>query len=168
MSGFANSHVEKIVAVGTANSRFKNLELKDIDSRPSANVEFVYCSGIEAWTIVDLRRALSAILRILKPGGVVRVAAQDLDAVVHGYLLDWKRDQPADMTRAERLNAWRKNETAQYVFNEEDLRAELENAGFVDIWRLPAGASSIEVFRDCERDETKGLVLEGRNPVVTK
>jgi predicted SAM-dependent methyltransferase len=168
MSGLVEGSVERVLAVGTANSRFKHLELKDIESTSNSSVQLVYCSGIEAWNISEFRRILSAIFKILQPRGVVRVAAQDLDALVYGYLVDWENDPATNMTRAQRLNAWRKSETAQYVFNEEDLRNELENAGFADIWRLPAGASSIEAFRDCEQDGAKGLVLEGRRPVPNK
>jgi predicted SAM-dependent methyltransferase len=168
MSDLVEVTAGRAIAVGTAHPRFQHLKVEDMESRSSASVQYVYCSGIEAWTGAEFRHTLSAISRILAPGGFVRVVAQDLDALVYGYLLEWKSDQPTAMTRAQRLNAWRKNETAQFVFNEEDLRAELENAGFVDIWRLPVGASSVEVFRDCEPPLSTGLVLEARNPVLTE
>jgi len=79
------------------------------------------------------------------------------------YLLDREKNQSTGMTRAQQLNAWRKNEKAEFVFNEEDLESELRKAGFVDIWRLSAGASSIEIFRDCERHGSPDLVLEREN-----
>jgi hypothetical protein len=103
-------------------------------------------------------------MRILKPAGNIRVATRDLDAVIYGYLLDRESSQPTGMTRAQQLNAWRKSEKAEFVFNEEDLESELQQAGFVDIWRLSAGASSVEIFRDCERQESSDLVLEARKP----
>jgi predicted SAM-dependent methyltransferase len=168
MSGLADGRIERIVAVGADHPRFEVLKAGDLKSCSSGSVQLVYCSGIEAWAVVEFRRVLSAIIRILEPGGVIRIAAQDLDVLIHGYLLEWRNGQPTDVTRAQRLNDWRKTEKAQYIFNEEDLRAELENAGFVDIWRLPAGASSIEVFRDCEQREAMGLILEGRSPVLAE
>jgi predicted SAM-dependent methyltransferase len=168
MSGLENDSVEKAVAVGIAHPRFEQLCIDNMELQPTASARYAYCAGIEAWTVNGFREILSALSRILKPGGIVRIVAQDLDAVVYGYLLEWKNDQSADATRAQRLNVWRRNETAQYIYNEEDLRTEFENAGFVDIWRLPAGASSIKFFRDCELSESAALVLEGRNPVLRK
>jgi predicted SAM-dependent methyltransferase len=168
MSSLAEGSVEKGIAIGIANPLFEQLTVEDVESRPGASIQYVYCSGIEAWTVVEFRRTLSAILRILEPSGIVRIAAQDLDAIIYGYLLEWNNSQPANATRGQQINAWRKSQTAQYVFNEEDLRVELENAGFVDIWRLPAGASTIEIFRGCEQHELMELALEGRKPALTE
>jgi predicted SAM-dependent methyltransferase len=164
MNGLTGSVVENAVAIGADCARFELLSLGKVDSRPDASAQYVYCSGVEAWTIAEFRRVLCATMRILKPAGIIRVATRDLDAVVYGYLLDWAGNQPAGTTRAQQLNAWRKSETAEFVFNEEDLRSELRQAGFVDIWRLAAGASSVEIFRDCERQESSDLVLEARKP----
>ena len=168
MNSLAEGSVGKGIAIGIANPHFEQLTVEDVESRPSASIQYAYCSGIEAWTAVEFRRALSAILRILEPSGTVRIATQNLDAIIYEYLLEWNSSHPAGMTRGQRLNAWRRSQTARYVFNEEDLRAELENAGFVDIWRLPAGASTIEIFRDCEQHEDMELVLEGRKPTLTE
>jgi predicted SAM-dependent methyltransferase len=164
MNGLTGSVVENAVAIGADCARFELLNLVDVDSRAEASAQYVYCSGIDAWTVAEFRRVLAATMRILKPTGIIRVATRDLDAVVYGYLLDRESSQPAGMTRAQQLNAWRKSETAEFVFNEEDLGSELRQAGFVDIWRLSAGASSVEIFRDCERQESSDLVLEARKP----
>ena len=165
MNGPEKNIVEKAVAVGITHPRFEQLNVEQIDARPASSARYAYCSGIEAWSIDEFRKVLSAISWTLEPGGIVRIAAEDLDAVVYGYLLEWTNGQSTHTTRAQRLNAWRRNETAQFIYNEEDLRAELEKAGFVDIWRLPAGASSVKFFHDCELHEPAGLVLEGRKPV---
>ena len=168
MSGQENNIAGKAVAVGLTHPRFEKLTIEGMDLRPPASARYAYCCGVEAWTIVEFRKVLFAVSRMLEPGGIVRIAAQDLDAVVYGYLLEWQNGQPADMTRAQRFNAWRRGETAQFIYNEEDLRAELGNAGFVDIWRLLPGASSVKFFYDCDLHESAGLVLEGRNPVSPK
>jgi predicted SAM-dependent methyltransferase len=166
MNGLTGSVVENAVAIGADCAGFELLNPGDVDSRPDASTQYLYCSGIEAWTVAEFRRVLSAAMRILRPAGIVRVATRDLDAVVYGYLLD-QSSQPAGMTRAQQLNAWRKSEKAEFVFNQEDLESELRHAGFVDIWRLSAGASSVEIFRDCERQESSDLVLEARKPAST-
>ncbi|WP_375411317.1 hypothetical protein [uncultured Bradyrhizobium sp.] len=155
--------VENAFSVGFPRPGFEHLDLDEAELRAEASVRYIYCSGIEAWSRDEFRHTLTAIMRILQPAGVVRIATPDLDSTVYGYLLDWNREQLPGTTRAQRLNDWRKSVTAQFIFNEDDLRAELENAGFVDIWRLVAGASSIEVFLDCEEDAT-ALVLEARKP----
>jgi predicted SAM-dependent methyltransferase len=164
MNDLTDRMVTNAFTVGIPRPGFEHLDLDEAEMQPpGASVCYVYCSGVEAWSRSELRRTLTAIMKILEPAGVVRVATPDLDATVYGYLLDWTREDLAGTTRAQRLNDWRKSVAAQFVFNEEDLRAELENAGFVNIWRLAPGASSIEAFLDCEEDSTE-LVLEGRKP----
>lgn len=152
------------IAIGKDDPRFIPLRVDELAGYPEATVHYAYCAGIETWGLDMLGQTLSAIVRILKPSGVARIATKDLDAVVHGYLLDWDDAPETGMTRAQRLNDWRKNETAVHVFNEDDLRTALETAGFVDIWRLPAGASSIGIFQNCETSRDGELVLEGRKP----
>ena len=163
MNDLTDTVVGDAFTVGIPRPGFEHLDIDEAELRPSASVRYIYCSGIEAWSRDEFRRALTVIMKILQPAGVVRVATPDLDSIVYGYLLDWNQEQLPGTTRAQRLNGWRKSVTAQFIFNEEDLRAELEHAGFVDIWRLTAGASSIEAFLDCEEDATE-LVLEGRKP----
>src|SRR4051812_41964498 len=163
MNDLTDKPAENAFTVGLPRPGFQHLDVDEAGLLPSASARYIYCSGIEAWSRDELRRTLTAIMRILQPAGVVRIATPDLDATVYAYLLDWNRKELPGTTRAQRLNDWRNSVTARFVFNEEDLRSELENAGFVDIWRLVAGASSIEAFLDCEDDATE-LVLEGRKP----
>ena len=164
MNDLTDRVVEDAFTVGIPRPGFEHLDVDEAELRPSASVRYIYCSGIEAWSRDELRRALTAIMKILRPAGIVRVATPDLDSTVYGYLLDWNQRLPGT-TRAQRFNDWRKSVTAQFIFNEEDLRAELESVGFVDIWRLAAGGSSAEVFLDCEEDAAE-LVLEGRKPAL--
>jgi predicted SAM-dependent methyltransferase len=163
MNDLTDTVVEDAFTVGIPRPGFEHLDVDEAELRPGASVRYIYCSGIEAWSRDEFRRALTAIMKVLQPAGVVRVATPDLDSIVYGYLLDWNQKQLPGTTRAQRLNDWRKSVTAQFIFNEEDLRTELEHAGFVDVWRLAAGASSVEVFLDCEEDATE-LVLEARKP----
>ena len=156
------------VAIGVALSRFRQLDLDAVATHPAGTARYAYCSGMEAWTLDQFRRTLAAIMDILEPGGLIRVAARDLDAIVHGYLLDWSSNASKGESRAMQFNAWRRNEAAEYIFNEEDLRAELEKVGFVDIWRLPAGASSVQIFHDCEQPGSVELALEARKPALTE
>jgi hypothetical protein len=163
MNDLTDKPIENVFTVGIPRPGLENLEIDEVGSRSRASVRYIYCSGIETWSRDELRRTLNAIMKILQPAGVLRIATPDLDAIIFGYLLDWNRKQWPGTSRAERFNNWRKSVTGQFVFNEDDLRTELENAGFVDIWRLPAGASSIDVFLDREEDATE-LVLEARKP----
>jgi predicted SAM-dependent methyltransferase len=155
---------ELAITIGAARPRFDQLGTEQAELRPDNSVEYIYCTEIDALTSAELRRVLTAAMRILRPEGVIRVATQDLDAIVYSYLLGPAGVPPTGVTRAQRFNEWRKNQAAQFVFNEEDLRAELERAGFVDIWRLVAGASSLEIFVDCEPQDSGALVLEARKP----
>jgi hypothetical protein len=168
MSDSTETILGTAIAIGCARPRFAEISVDEAKTHPAATVRYVYCSGIEAWALEDFRTTLSAIKTMLQPGGVVRIATRDLDAVINGYLLDWNSAQRTGITRGEQFNAWRKSETAAYVFNEEDLRTELEIAGFADIWRLPAGASSIDIFHGCEHQGSGELVLEGQKPILAE
>ena len=154
------------IAIGAPHPRFNQLGLDEAELRPANSVDYIYCTGIDVLTNPELRRVLAIAIRVLRPEGVIRVVTQDLDAIVYSYLLGPPGVLPTGITRAQQFNQWRKSTTAQFVFNEEDLRAELEAAGFVDIWRLTAGASSVEIFIDCEPQGSPALVLEGRKPAA--
>jgi predicted SAM-dependent methyltransferase len=157
---------ELAITIGAARPRFDQLGTEQAELRSANSVEYVYCTEIDGLMRSELRRVLTAAMRILRPKGVIRVATPDLDAIVYSYLLGPVGVPPTGVTRAQRFNEWRKNEATRFVFNEEDLRAELERAGFVDIWRLTAGASSLEIFVDCEPRDSGALVLEARKPAA--
>jgi hypothetical protein len=167
MTVLSEGLIENAVAIGVTLSRFRELDLNAAEAHPPGSVRYVYCAGMEACSLEQFRRTLAAIMGILEPGGLIRIATRDLDAIIFGYLLDWSSSASGE-SRAMQFNAWRQNETAQYLFNEEDLRAELEKAGFVDVWRLPAGASSVQIFHECEQPGSAELALEARKSALTE
>jgi hypothetical protein len=168
MVDFVETEVVTAVSLGGPRARLEPISIETLAARPDCSVRYVYCSGIESQSLTQLRSTLSVIMRVLEPAGVVRIATPDLDAVVYDYLLGRGIAGTAEKSRAQRLNDWRSDTSGQHIFNEDDLRLELEAAGFVDVWRHAAGGSSITHFLDCEQQGGTELVLEGQKPAAAK
>jgi predicted SAM-dependent methyltransferase len=134
----------------------------DLSSIPDGSVDVVLIENIHGWDPAQLGSHLHEILRSMRAGGLLRVSTPHLDAVIHAYLMDW--DDSRDCSRAARFNEWRRTTNAQFVFNEEDLRHVLTEAGFVDLQHFVAGASSDPLFWDARGADKTLLVLEARKP----
>lgn len=106
--------------------------------------------------------------RVLKPGGMVRVAMPDLDAIVARYgAEDWRGD--GDMfrrgfdwvqNRCEMLNIAMREWGHQWVYNEEELRRAGSMAGLVSMGRYQRGESDIPKFRGLEHRDGSKLVMQ--------
>jgi predicted SAM-dependent methyltransferase len=110
--------------------------------------------------------------RVLKPGGVARIAMPDLDELVRRYgSTDWRGD--GDMfklgwhwvdNRCEMLNIGMREWGHQWVYNEEELRLAGQRAGLSARERMPWGESNIEKFRGLEYRPGSKLVMEFEKP----
>ena len=75
--------------------------------------------------------------RTLQPGGVIRIAMPDLDDLIDGYQKDWRHfdwvNWPAHRfikTRAEMINVAFRWWGHQHLYNREELKRALQEAGF--------------------------------------
>ena len=106
--------------------------------------------------------------RLLRPGGILRIAMPSLEAVVHKYCSEEWKDQawlklPAFRhiaTRCEMLNASMRWWDHQWVYDREELRRRLQEAGFFNIRECRVGESEEESLRNLETRPDSLLICE--------
>jgi predicted SAM-dependent methyltransferase len=105
--------------------------------------------------------------RVLKPGGVVRIATPDLDYLVAKYASeDWRKQnwilngRGEIQTRAEMLNICFHDWGHQYLYNAEELERRLRQVGFAAIVRQAWNVSQHAELAGRETREDSKLVME--------
>lgn len=106
-------------------------------------------------------------LRVLAPGGVLRVAMPDLDDLVDGYQNDWRRfewvHRPGHEfvdSRARMLNTAFRAWGHRYLYNREDLERRLRESGFTVVVFCRRGESEHPELRSLETRADSTLVAE--------
>lgn len=110
------------------------------------------------------RSLLAELHRVLRPGGVLRLATPDLVRLIAVYedrnpevdretyvryldeITGKRHERPCQILNDE-LRLW----GHQYVYDEEDLSAKLREAGFQAVERVPAGESAHAALRGLEQ-----------------
>jgi predicted SAM-dependent methyltransferase len=142
-----------------------NAPLRELARQGTASVDLLYCGGVlHRLSRVDGAGFVTGCFRVLKPLGSVRIATIDLDQFVQGYLFDWTDEREADASRTQKLNDVFLQPGVQFIYGEEELTGLLARAGFADIRRFAAGASSNRRFWNLESDHACALVLEAIKP----
>jgi SAM-dependent methyltransferase len=130
----------------------KGLPLRD------SSCSVVYASHvIEHLVSHDLHLFLREVLRILAPGGILRLAVPDLQIFVDSYNSDGDADAFVEKLNllSPRQRGWLSHLRGavtggrtlhQWVYNETSLSALLLDSGFLQPVRLPAGTTTIS---DC-------------------
>lgn len=135
---------------------------------PRGSVAFVYSEHVlEHLALADAARLLSDCRTALAGGGVIRVAMPDLRAVVDAYLGDWRTqpwleggDFPAIDTAAHMLNVSVRDWGHLYLYDADELRLRLEQAGFDDIEARRWQESPHEDLRGLETRPDSRLIME--------
>jgi len=140
---------------------------------PDGSARLIYHEHVMEHIGVDEgARCLRDWLRLLEPGGVLRIATPDLGYVVERYLAgDW-RDQAwlrlpeyeFIRTPAEMLNTSMRWWGHQYLYDEAELRRRMTEAGFTTIRRCALGESGMPELARLEPREDSKLILEGVRP----
>ncbi|MFI5207904.1 MAG: class I SAM-dependent methyltransferase [Gemmatimonadales bacterium] len=136
---------------------------------PDGAARLIYHEHVmEHITVDEAKACLRDWFRLLEPGGVLRIATPDLAYVVERYRGDW-RDQAwlklpeyaFIRTRAEMLNTSLRWWGHQYLYDEEELRRRMNDAGFATIRRCALGESPVAELARLETREDSQLILEG-------
>lgn len=159
------------VAFGDAT---RGLPLRD------SSCEVVYASHvIEHLGCRGVRQFLSEALRILAPGGVLRLAVPDLQLIIDTYNRDGDADKfvatlnflPSCEAGGVRgfLQAFSRRRTLhRWAFNEASLMALLAESGFERAMKLPAGQTTISDCGELNLRERawESLYMEALKPLV--
>jgi predicted SAM-dependent methyltransferase len=138
---------------------------------PSRYLECIYSEHVLEH--VSYRTAVTFFTearRVLKPGGVIRVAMPDLDDLVDGYVRDWHRFDWVNWpqfsfikTRAEMINIAFRWWGHQHLYNREELERALCEAGFSEIRFVSWGHSSVTDLCGLETRADSKLIAEAVN-----
>jgi predicted SAM-dependent methyltransferase len=132
------------------------------------SVDFIYNEHLlEHLTFKEGEKVLTECYRCLKKGGVLRIATPDLDYIIQKYNTDWKNQDWLSWseykfikTRGGMINIAFRWWGHKYLYNEEDLRIHLVNAGFRKIVRCEWNQSNHIELCGLETRKDSKLILE--------
>jgi predicted SAM-dependent methyltransferase len=144
---------------------------------PDASFDFVYSEHmLEHLTYDEGQRCLRESLRVLRPGGTIRIATPSLERIAGLYdagdlearyvrwaveTLDPEVDAPLPGVVVNNFfHSW----GHRVVYDPQTLRHALRQAGFVDIEERPVGELEHHLAEAPEFNEYETVVLEGRRP----
>ncbi len=135
---------------------------------PDSSCAFIYNEHfIEHLTVLQGLAFLRECHRLLKSGGVLRIATPSLSTTVDKYQNDW-RDQdwlswPGTghiKTRAEMLNISFREWGHQWLYDDEELCRRLQEAGFVNINKVEIEKSEYPELQNRETRKDSTLIYE--------
>lgn len=133
------------------------------------SVDFIFHEHfIEHLSVDEGKRATADFMRVLKPGGVMRIATPDLETTVHKYLhVPLEKDPVIKKfnmqfieTRAERINIGFRWWGHKWLYDWEELRRRLKEAGCKKIKRCELGKSKYNELNGLETREESTLIVE--------
>lgn len=132
------------------------------------SVDLIYNEHfIEHLSVSDGLKFLKECYRILRPGGVLRIATPDLDYIVFRYFFFWRKQGWIKKygydwvkTRAELMNINFREWGHQYLYNKEELKRRLREAGFDKIKKAKWGKSEHPDSKNLETRKESRLILE--------
>jgi predicted SAM-dependent methyltransferase len=132
-------------------------------------VDFIYNEHfIEHLSVEEGQRFLGDCLRVLKPGGVIRIATPDLAHIVDRYLNVPLESDPVIKrfhmefikTRGERINIEFRDWGHKWLYDWDELERRLRQAGFHHIVRVKIQQSEHPELRNLETREESILIAE--------
>jgi len=147
-----------------------NWDLRYPLSIKESTVDFIYNEHfLEHLTVEEGQGVLRDFFRILRPGGVARIAMPDLEISIRRYLKpDWKTDPLINKfgfkfkTRAERINTVFRSWGHKWLYNDEELKRRLEESGFKNIVKCKFHKSKYRDLRNLETRKESTLIMEAK------
>jgi predicted SAM-dependent methyltransferase len=158
-----------------SDNNIKNLDLNWDLRNPlpydDNSVDYIFNEHlVEHLEVDEARTVIKDLMRVLKPGGVLRIAMPNLEEVVDQYKkLPISKDPTIKRfkltyikTRAERINIAFREWGHKWLYDPEELRRRLKEAGCKDknIVRCKVGKSKHPALRNLEIREESSLIME--------
>ncbi|AGB42133.1 hypothetical protein Halha_2259 [Halobacteroides halobius DSM 5150] len=148
-----------------------NIDVRDGLPYEDNSIDYIYSEHfIEHLTVNEGIYFFEEVFRVLKKGGVMRVATPSLKSVVMQYLSDdWKDQEWIKkhgyeylQTRAEMINLSFRAWGHKYLYDEEELKRRLIEAGFNcnNIFQKELNDSEFKDFCDKETRQESDLIIE--------
>lgn len=158
------------------NNSDSNIEKLDLNwdlRRPlpfdNESVDFIFNEHfIEHLTVEEGQIAIKDLMRVLKPGGVMRIATPDLEVTVDKYInLPLSKDAALKKfglefikTRAERINIGFRWWGHKWLYDWEEMERRLNEAGYSKVKRCQLGKSDYVELRKLEIRKESTLIAE--------
>jgi len=135
------------------------------------SIDFIFNEHfVEHLTVEEARTSLTDFKRVLKPGGVMRVAMPNLEEAVDHYInLPIDKDPVIKRfkldfikTRAERINMAFRAWGHLWLYDAEELQRRLKEVGFKHIEQCKLGKSTYPELRKLEIRDESTLVMEAK------
>jgi predicted SAM-dependent methyltransferase len=146
-----------------------NWDLRNPLPFPDNSIDFIFNEHfIEHLTVEEGQIVIKDFMRVLKPGGVFRIATPDLKTVIDKYLhVELKNDPAVEKfglqfikTKAERLNISFHWWGHKWLYDWEELDRRLKEAGCTDIKRCKLHKSEYKDLQNLETRDESTLIVE--------
>lgn len=132
------------------------------------SVDYIYNEHfLEHLTVEEGQAVIKDFLRVLKKGGIMRIAMPDLDISISRFLdPDWKNDPLITKfgfkfkTRAERLNTVFRSWGHKWLYNAEELKRRLKEAGCNNVTQCKLNKSKYAELKNLETRNESTLIME--------